>query len=56
MDELGEAFEELSHNYDFLKKKYLKMKKENESLNHKVFILTKEKDELFSTLTSMIGC
>ena len=34
IDELGEAFEELSHNYDFLKKKYLKMKKENESLNH----------------------
>ena len=34
MDELGEAFEELSHNYDFLKKKYVKMKKENESLNH----------------------
>jgi len=24
MDELGEAFKELSHNYDFLKKKYLK--------------------------------
>ena len=50
MDELGEAFEELSQNYDFLKKKYLKMKKENETLNHKVFILTREKDELFSTL------
>jgi len=32
MDELGEAFEELSHNYDFLKKKYLKMKKGNEVL------------------------
>ena len=28
------------------------MKKENESLNHKIFTLTKEKDELFSTLTS----
>ena len=28
------------------------MKKENESLNHKVFILIKEKDELFSTLSS----
>jgi len=27
IDELGETFEELSHNYDFLKKKYLKMKK-----------------------------
>ena len=27
MDELGEAFEELSNNYDFFKKKYLKMKK-----------------------------
>ena len=52
MGELGEAFEELSHNYDFFKKKYLKMKKKNESLNHKIFILTKEKDELFSTLSS----
>ena len=52
MDELVEAFEELSHNYDFLKKKYLKMKKENETLNHKIFILTKEKDDLFLTLTS----
>ena len=27
VDELGEAFEKLSHNCDFLKKKYLKMKK-----------------------------
>jgi len=45
MDELGEAFVELSHNYDFLKKKYLKMKKENESLNHQVFTLSKEKDD-----------
>ena len=53
IDELGEAFEELSHNYDFLKTKYLKMKKENESLNHKIFILTKEKDGLFSTLTPL---
>ena len=26
MDKLGEAFEVLSNNYDFLKKKYLKMK------------------------------
>ena len=52
MDELGEAFVELSHNYDFLKKKYLKMKKENESLNHQVFTLSKEKDELLSTLVS----
>ena len=31
IDELGEAFEE-SNNYDFLKKKYLKIKKENELL------------------------
>ena len=52
MDELGEAFVELSHNYDFLKKKYLKMKKENESLNLQVFTLSKEKDELLSTLVS----
>ena len=51
MDELGEAFEELSHNYDFLKKKYLKMKKENETLNHN-FYTHKKKDDLFSTLTS----
>ena len=28
MYELGEAFEELSNNYNFLKKKYLKIKKE----------------------------
>ena len=31
MDELGEALEELSNNYDFLKKKYLKLKRENET-------------------------
>jgi len=30
MDKLDEAFEELSNNYDFLKKKYLKIKKKNE--------------------------
>ena len=30
MNELGDAFVKLSTNYDFLKKKYLKMKKENE--------------------------
>jgi len=52
MDELGEAFVELSHNYDFLKKKYLKMKKENETLNLQVVTLTKEKDDLLSTLVS----
>ena len=52
IDELGEAFEELSQNYDFLKKEIFKMKKKNESLNHKIFILTKEKGELFSTLAS----
>ena len=39
MDELGEAFEELSNNYDFLKKKYLKIKKENEKL---LFFLKKK--------------
>ena len=32
MDELGEAFEELCNNYDFLKKKYLKIKKKNVTL------------------------
>ena len=52
MDELGEAFEELSNNYDFLKKKYLKMKKENETLQNKIVILSKEKDDLSSTLIS----
>ena len=50
MNELGEAFIELSHNYDSLKKKYLNMKKENESLNLQVFTISKEKDELLSTL------
>ena len=50
MDELGETFEELSNNYDFLKKKYLKMKKENETLQNKIVILSKEKDDLSSTL------
>ena len=52
MDELGETFVELSHNYDFLKKKYLKMKKENESLNYQVLTLSKEKDDLLSTLVT----
>ena len=52
MDELGEAFEELSNNYDFLKKKYLKMKKENETLQNKIITLSKEKDDLSSTLLS----
>ena len=47
MDELGEAFVELSHNYDFLKKKYLKMKKENESLNHQVILFLKKKMNYF---------
>ena len=32
MDELGEAVEQLSNNYDILKNKYLKLKKENEVL------------------------
>jgi len=32
MDELSEAFEELCNNYDFLKKKYLKIKKKNVTL------------------------
>ena len=49
---MGEAFEELSHNYDFLKKKYLKMKKENEFLQNQVVILSKEKEVLSSTLIS----
>ena len=52
IDELGEAFEELSHNYDFLKKKYLKMKKDNEFLQNQVVILSKEKEVLSFTLIS----
>jgi len=43
MDESGEAFEELSNNYDFLKKKYLKMKKKNETLQNKIVILSKKR-------------
>ena len=39
MDELGEVFEALSNNYDFLKRKYLKLKKENETLHNKIVIL-----------------
>ena len=38
MDKLGEIFEELSNNYDFLKKNYLKLKKENETLHNKIII------------------
>ena len=41
--ELGEAFEELPNNYDFLKKKYLKMKRENKILQNQVVILSKER-------------
>ena len=47
MDELGEAFVELSHNYDFLKKKYLKMKKENEFLIIKFLLFLKKKMNYF---------
>ena len=43
MDELGKAFEELSNNYDFLKNKYLKMKKKNELLQYKLIVISKEK-------------
>ena len=50
INELREAFEKLSQNYDFLKKKYLKMKKENKSLNHKIFTLKKEKMNYFQLL------
>ena len=52
MNELDEAFEELSNNYDFLKRKYLKMKKKNEYLQNRIVILSKEKDDLSSTLIS----
>ena len=53
MDELSETFEESSNNYDFLKKKYLRLKKENESLQNKIVILSKEIDDLSSTLISI---
>ena len=43
MDELGEAFVELSNNYNFLKKKYLKMKKKNEFLQNQIVVLSKKK-------------
>ena len=36
----------------FLKKNYLKMKKENEVLQNKIIILSKEKEDLSSTLLS----
>jgi len=49
MDELGEAFEKLSHNCDFLKKKYLKMKKINKFLQIQLDIIFKEKEILSST-------
>ena len=52
MDELGDAFVELSNNYDFLKKKYLKTKKEYEVPQNKIIILSKEKDDLSFTLLS----
>ena len=52
MDELGEALEELSNNYDFFKKKNLKVKKENKTLHNKIVILSKEKDDLSFTLIS----
>ena len=48
---IGEAFEELSNNYNFLKKKNLKMKK-NETLQNKIITLSKEKDALSYTLIS----
>ena len=50
IDELGDAFVELSNNYDFLKKKYLKTKKKNEVLQNKIITLFKEKDDLSSIL------
>jgi len=49
MDELGEAFEELSNNYDFLKKKYLKITKENELLQNQLVTIFKEKTFIFHT-------
>ena len=43
MDELGEAFEELSNNYNFLKMKHLKIKKKNQ-LQNQIVVLSKEKE------------
>ena len=43
MDELDEVSEELFNNYDFLKKKYLKLKKENETLQNKIIIFSRKK-------------
>ena len=47
IDELGETFEELSNNYDFLKKKYLKMKKGNELFQNQLVVISKENELLF---------
>ena len=49
-DVIVNAFVELSDNYDSLKKNFLKMKKKNEVLQNKVITLSKEKDDLYSTL------
>ena len=43
MNKLGKAFEELFNNYDFLKKKYLQMKKENEFLQNQIVYFSKKK-------------
>jgi len=43
MDELGEAFEELSNNYDFLKKKFLKIKRKMNSSKIKYLHYLKRK-------------
>ena len=50
MDELCEAFEELSNNYDLFKKKYLKIKRENKLLPNQIVVLFKEKEVLSFTL------
>jgi len=50
MNELGETFEELFNNNDFLKKNYLKIKKKNELLHNQTVVLSKEKEVLSSTL------
>ena len=44
INELGEAFEELSDNYNFLKKKCLKMNEENELLQNQLVVISKEKE------------
>ena len=51
--ELGDAFEQLSQNYDLLKMKYLKIKKENKALQKNLNIVLKKKWDLVSSLEKL---